>query len=153
MVAGQGMFPGAPLVGVLFGSDRARSMMRSWAYLSRHLPGGVYWIQRVCDQRATGLCLAPATTSFKLLCNLLCAVKLIHVGNFHSNNLDGICPIIRASVLRIAPEDHGDPKREDAIFAEHVLGSCHYGADFDVVAACADDSKVHELQLSTKLVR
>ena len=147
----QEISPESKYVGVAFGSDHARAMLRAMNHIVTLLPGATFWVQGLCKQHASGLCIAPLVTWYDFLNQIFCTIKLLHVGSFYNTFVEGIYLTIRASVVRIAPGDGIQPLEEDAVRSRNILDLCFYGRDLHVLNTCLDERERHRLENGGKL--
>ncbi len=158
-VGGQELFDGAGLVGLCPGSDHAKSMQRVMAYISSILPDRVMWVTGLCKQHSTGLIIAPMTVLYNFLNPLFCTCKLLHGGSFYQHYLEGLWLVVRASVIRWAPEDEQEKNEQHALQAQRVLELTYYGRDLHAltISEAEQDRQAAEsaqrLKLGRKLLK
>ena len=139
-------FPEAQLRALCPGSDHARAMQKVWNYLESRLPEDTFFCRGLCKQHATGLCVAPVTTFFDLLCPAFCSVKLLHQGHFHTNYMQGLYLTIHRSVTCILAVDAPAwrPKPADRDHAERLLECCFYSRDLHAIHASDEEVETHK---------
>jgi len=139
-------FPEAQLRALCPGSDHARAMQKVWNYLESRLPEDTFFCRGLCKQHATGLCVAPVTTFFDLLCPAFCSVKLLHQGHFQTNYMQGLYLTIHRSVTCILAVDAPAwrPKPADRDHAERLLECCFYSRDLHAIHASDEEMETHK---------
>ena len=139
-------FPKAQLQAICTGSDHAKAMLKVWKYLESKLPSGTFFIRGLCKQHATGLCIAPVTLLFDLLCPAFCSVKLLHQGHFHSAYMQGIFFTIQRSLVRIVAADSPDwrPDPADQAHAQCLLEKCYYARDLHAIHSTDEELSAHK---------